>query len=196
MSETRKNILTELDFIRTSDVNSSHTPEVSTSDLREWITLAAELPAYAEEQAAFAFRLKGAPLDTWIKRRSGRMDAHLSLLVYLDSGSPAEAARISGDPLSTVQSRIDSFLGDVAKAYNQRQRRSSEWREIKDLLDAYCDATHRQSGGDGRTPPIGKREHSGTSCSTCSARAAMFGPPGELEQSERREARAKLAGGG
>ena len=187
-----KNNLQELDFVPTSAVNSSHSPGVSASDLRSWITIAAELPGYAEEQAAFAFRLKGAPLDAWIKSRSGRMDAHLSLLVYLDSGSPAEAARVSGDPLSTVQHRIDSFLGDVATAYNRRQRRSSEWREVKDMLDAYCDATHRQSGGDGRTPPIGKREHSGTSCTACAARAAMFGPQGGLEQDERKAARKAL----
>lgn len=188
-----KNILQELDFVPTSAVNSSHSPEVCSSDIRSWIAIAAELPGYAEEQAAFAFRLKGAPLDAWVKSRSGRMDAHLSLLVYLDSGSPAEAARVSGDPISTVQHRIDSFLGDVATAYNQRQRRSNEWREVRDMLDSYCDATHRQSGGDGRTPPIGKREHSGTSCTACAARAAMFGPQGGLEQDERREARAKLS---
>ena len=194
MSEARKNILTGLDFVPTSTVNSHHDPEVSASDLREWVALAAQAPFDAQGQSAFVFRLKGAPLDEWIRQRSGREDAHLSLLAYLDTGDPALAAKISDDPVSTVQHRIDSFLKHVAKAYNQRQRRSSEWREIKDLLDAYCDATHRQSGGDGRTPPIGKREHSGTSCSACSARAAMFGPPGELEQSERREARAKLAG--
>lgn len=188
-----KNILQELDFVPTSAVNSSHSPEVCSSDIRSWITIAAELPGYAEEQAAFAFRLKGAPLESWVKGRSGRMDAHLSLLVYLDSGSPAEAARVSGDPLSTVQHRIDSFLGDVATAYNQRQRRSNEWREVKGMLDAYCDATHRQSGGDGRTPPAGKREYSGTNCPACAARAAMFGPQGGLEQDERKAARKALA---
>ena len=188
-----KNILQELDFVPTSAVNSSHSPEVCSSDIRSWITIAAELPGYAEEQAAFAFRLKGAPLESWVKGRSGRMDAHLSLLVYLDSGSPAEAARVSGDPLSTVQHRIDSFLGDVATAYNQRQRRSNEWREVKGMLDAYCDATHRQSGGDGRTPPAGKREYSGTNCPACAARAAMFGPAGGLEQDERKAARKALA---
>lgn len=191
-----KNSLRELDFVPTSAVNSHHAPEVSSRDLRDWVTLAAQAPFDAQGQSAFVFRLKGSPLDEWIRQRSGREDAHLSLLAYLDTGDPALAAKISGDPVSTVQHRIDSFFVHVARALNSRARRSAEWREIKDFLDAYCNATHRESGGDGRTPPIGKREHSGTSCTACAARAALFGPPGDAEAQERRDARAKLAGGG
>lgn len=188
-----------LDFVPSLSEKSCHGREVSSRDVRGLVRLVAESPAEAnDEQRSFVFALKGARLDRWIGRSSARAAGYLSLLHYLDHGDPAYTAEFCEEPIATVQHRIDSYLGDVAAAYNARARHSAERDRDRGALDSWCDMTHRQAGGDGGTPPIGRREWAASNCPACAARAALFGPAGWLEAEERneaRKARRKLADG-
>lgn len=174
---------------------------VTSSDVRAFVVRMADFPHQAtDEEEALLDRLHTHVLENYIRVKATVRARHRNAIIrWLGCGRESQAARASGDAQQRLNDWIPEFLEFAARYierewFAQHKRREVEdaRRRDKERLDSWCEMTHGQSGGDGRTPPIGRREFSGGTCEACAVKAMLFGPPGSFDIEERRAFREQL----
>lgn len=160
---------------------------------RVWQTSGQKLASSAD--LATRTRLDGPVVARWVQidPRERRQQIPFLHAFVMNGADAAQAARthgfVSDAQVRKVQRWAADFLLFAADFLNlleaewarleEATRQSwAERRRLKDDLDAYCQLTHGEAGGSGRTPAIGRSEHMAKGCPACAVRAALFGPAG------------------
>jgi hypothetical protein len=166
-----------LDSVQFSVVIYPHHPEVSEKDDARLPQAGSRSRFQLQHATLTADKLRGATHAWW----TGSADREqVRLWRELRGDMLAEWMRHKGEDESEI---VDSWLGGgdfeaVAESLDVKRRtaftwvgqflRASSYIYWKQDAQVHCDESHRSAGGDGRTPPIGRREHSAGSCPTCS----------------------------
>lgn len=155
---------------QTEDINQSSWNSFlkrrwSSDDLREVKRRTLAGIASSEESALFAF-VVGRALPAYCKWRFGREEL---LRAYLNGWDPHVecVAERAGVTVRTAFVWVSGFLQFAAGFVVQSQQA----KHLDDWDVTWCDLTHRESGGDGRTPAMGRENFSARNCPACAERA-------------------------
>lgn len=137
----------------------------SSDDLREVKRRKLAGIASPEESALFSFLVQKA-LPAYCRHRYGREETLRAYLAGWDPPVEAVAARAAVS-VRTTFAWVSSFLVFAAGYIHH----AAERKDLQDWTRSYCDMTHGQAGGSGKTPAIGRREHSAGTCPACEERS-------------------------